>query len=57
MQGKPIEELICFSFKICVAMFVFLSGYGVFISVRKQKNVSKVIAAESRVYLCLSGRQ
>lgn len=44
VQGKPIEELICFSFKICVAMFLFLSGYGVFISVRKQKNISKVIA-------------
>lgn len=44
VQGKPIEELICFSFKICVAMFLFLSGYGVFISVRKRKNISKVIA-------------
>lgn len=44
LHGEPIEAVICASFKICVAMFLFLSGYGTFIHVRKSKNISKMVA-------------
>lgn len=43
-RGQPVEAVICGSFKICVALFLFLSGYGTYISVRKKKNISRVIA-------------
>lgn len=43
-EGQPIEAVICGSFKICVALFLFLSGYGTYVSVRKKKNISKAIA-------------
>lgn len=45
-EGQPIEAVLCASFKICVALFLFLSGYGTYISVRKKKNISQAIAGK-----------
>ena len=30
-RGQPIEAVICASFKVCVAFFLFLSGYGTYL--------------------------
>ena len=43
-RGQPIEAAICASFKVCVAFFLFLSGYGTYLSLRKSKSISKMIA-------------
>lgn len=43
-RGQPIEAAICASFKVCVAFFLFLSGYGTYLSIRKSKSISKMIA-------------
>lgn len=43
-RGQPIEAAICASFKVCVAFFLFLSGYGTYLSMRKSKSISKMIA-------------
>ena len=50
-QGQPLEAVICASFKVCVAFFLFLSGYGTYLSIRKSKNISQTIAA--RIYRLL----
>lgn len=50
-KGEPVEAVICASFKICVALFLFLSGYGTFVSVRKKKNISKAIAGKIKALL------
>lgn len=44
-NGQPVEAVICSTFKICVAFFVFLSGYGIYCGVRKKSNMSSAIAA------------
>lgn len=50
-QGQPLEAVICASFKVCVAFFLFLSGYGTYLSIRKSKNISQTIA--TRIYRLL----
>lgn len=52
-HGKPIEALVCSSFSLCVAFYLFLSGYGTFLSTRKCKNLSKTIAERIRRLLIL----
>lgn len=43
-QGQPMEAVICASFKVCVSFFLFLSGYGTYLSIRKSKDISKTIS-------------
>lgn len=53
-QGQPIEAVVCSSFKICVAFFLFLSGYGTYLSVRKKRNMSYAIANRiKRLLVCI----
>lgn len=47
-HGQPVEAVICASFKICVAIFLFLSGYGTYVSLRKRENVSAALAGRIR---------
>lgn len=44
LHGRPIEEIICAPLNLCVVMFLLLSGYGTYITMRKEKNISKAVA-------------
>lgn len=53
-QGQPVEAVICASFKVCVAFFLFLSGYGTYLGMRKKRDMSAAIAGRiKRLLVCI----
>lgn len=44
LGGQPVEEVVSYYCRLCVAMFLFLSGYGIYIQLRKKKYITTYIA-------------
>ena len=42
--GQPVEGVVAQFSRLCVAMFLFLSGYGIYIQLRKKKYLTAYIA-------------